>query len=372
MSSHPSSAGPSGPGRRRRPAPASDAPEARGQGGHGGYGQGGHGDSGFGGGYGGGFGAHSGGEYDDFRAPYTTEHLVGDPHSDVSAMAGATSRVQARAEARARTRRKRRVRNGVLGIGSVAALAVLAVAGLLPGHAPASTISADALSSTGPAVKPVPSGTRPSAAPSRPSVPKPAPGLARIPGLGASFQAKIPADSGQVLVASGRAANTNTVTVVLYTRTAQGTWLPGQSWSGHNALDGWTTAHYEGDLHSPIGVYTLTDAGGLYANPGTRFPYLRSSEFKDLGTGFEGESLADAFNYVIAINYNHVPGTSPLSAARPMGEDRGGGIWIHVDHGGPTHGCISLPQADVVTLLRTLDPARHPVVVMGDAAALSA
>ncbi|MBC3843746.1 L,D-transpeptidase family protein [Streptacidiphilus sp. 4-A2] len=199
----------------------------------------------------------------------------------------------------------------------------------------------------------------------------PAPGFAQLPGLGAAFRARIPAGTGQVLVASGKSATANTVTVVLYTRTPQGTWLPGAAWSGHNALDGWTTDHHEGDLHSPIGVYSLTDAGGLYANPGTKLPYLRSPQFQDLGTGFEGESLADAFNYVIAINYNHVPGTSPLSSDRPMGEEKGGGIWVHVDHGGPTHGCISLPQPDMVTLLRELDPARHPVIVMGDAAALA-
>ena len=361
MSSHSSTAGPSGPGRRRRPDPARGGDRS---------------------GPGAGYGAR-GGEYDDFRAPYATEPFPADGFPTESfATAGRPfptepqaggparpSRTQARAAARARTRRKRRMRNGVLGLGSVAALAVLAVAGLLPGHAPASASSADALSSTAPLPKPSPSAT----AVASKAVPKPVvPGFAQIPGLGASFRANIPASTDQVLLASGKSATANTVTVVLYTRSAQGTWLPGAAWSGHNALDGWTTDHHEGDLHSPIGVYTLTDAGGLYPNPGTKLPYLRSSEFKDLGTGFEGESLADAFNYVIAINYNHVPGTSPLSDARPMGESKGGGIWVHVDHGGPTHGCISLPQADVVMLLKTLDPAKHPVIVMGDAAALSA
>lgn len=53
-----------------------------------------------------------------------------------------------------------------------------------------------------------------------------------------------------------------------------------------------------------------------------------------------------------------------------MGGSRGGGIWLHVDHGGPTQGCVSLAQDVMKQLLRTLDPARHPVVVMGDAAAL--
>ncbi|KOG91090.1 lipoprotein, partial [Streptomyces varsoviensis] len=80
--------------------------------------------------------------------------------------------------------------------------------------------------------------------------------------------------------------------------------------------------------------------------------------------------LAGSFDYVVAINYNRKAGTSPLDWTRPMGADRGGGIWLHVDHGGPTHGCVSVAQDRMAELLRTLDPARKPVVVMGDAASL--
>jgi L,D-peptidoglycan transpeptidase YkuD (ErfK/YbiS/YcfS/YnhG family) len=54
-----------------------------------------------------------------------------------------------------------------------------------------------------------------------------------------------------------------------------------------------------------------------------------------------------------------------------MGASKGGGIWLHVDHGGPTHGCVSIARAHMRQLLRTLDPARHPVVVMGDSASLA-
>ncbi|MBZ9638354.1 L,D-transpeptidase family protein, partial [Streptomyces sp. PSKA30] len=49
---------------------------------------------------------------------------------------------------------------------------------------------------------------------------------------------------------------------------------------------------------------------------------------------------------------------------------KGGGIWLHVDHGGPTHGCVSLSQQHMRELLRTLDPDQHPVIVMGDATSL--
>jgi L,D-peptidoglycan transpeptidase YkuD (ErfK/YbiS/YcfS/YnhG family) len=197
---------------------------------------------------------------------------------------------------------------------------------------------------------------------------------AALPGVGAETLAKIPANARQVVLVTGEAADSNRSTVRLYERTSQSAGWMAEShpWAAHNALRGWTDDHHSGDLRSPIGVFTLTAAGGRLSNPGTALPYTRSSGFTVLGTGFEGEPLAGSFDYVVAIDYNHVPGTSPLDWTRPLGDDRGGGIWLHVDHGGPTHGCVSLPKADMVTLLRALDPAEHPVVVMGPAAALGA
>ena len=169
---------------------------------------------------------------------------------------------------------------------------------------------------------------------------------------------------------TGRGRNSSRSTVVLYERTEAG-WRAGPSRPAHNALKGWTGHHRAGDLRSPIGVFTLTDAGGLLADPGTRLPYDRSRAFTSPGTGFEGEPLAGSFDYVVAVNYNRKSGTTPLDWTRPLGAGRGGGIWLHVDHGGPTHGCVGLREDDLVELMRALDPARHPVVVMGDAASLA-
>lgn len=145
----------------------------------------------------------------------------------------------------------------------------------------------------------------------------------------------------------------------------------GEGRPAHNALRGWSDHHRAGDLRSPIGVYGLTDAGGLRRDPGTRLSYDRGTGFTSPGTGFEGESLQGSFDYVIAIDYNREPGTSPLDWTRPLGARRGGGIWLHVDHGGPTHGCVSVAKEYLKELLLTLDPALHPVVVMGDHASLA-
>jgi L,D-peptidoglycan transpeptidase YkuD (ErfK/YbiS/YcfS/YnhG family) len=191
----------------------------------------------------------------------------------------------------------------------------------------------------------------------------------QIPGLGPRTWAKVPADARQAVVVTGRGRDSSASSVVLYERTAAG-WQAGASWPAHNAFKGWSDHHLAGDLRSPIGVYTLTDAGGLLKDPGTKLTYDRGVGFTSPGTGFEGEPLAGSFDYVIAINYNRRPGTSPLDWTRPLGAGRGGGIWLHVDHGGPTHGCVSIAEEHMKELLLALDPDLHPVVVMGDATSL--
>ncbi|MGW0580607.1 hypothetical protein ACWD25_32725 [Streptomyces sp. NPDC002920] len=220
------------------------------------------------------------------------------------------------------------------------------------------------------------SSAPPHAAPPAATPTTPAPSLStqtvpqRIPGLGPGTRSQVPERTKQVVVVTGRGRNSPDSTVVLYRRTGTG-WQAGQRWPAHNALRGWSDHHVVGDLRSPIGVYGLTDAGGLLPDPGTRLPYDHGSGFTAHGTGFRGEPLAGSFDYVIAVNYNRRPGTTPLDWTRPMGARRGGGIWLHVDHGGPTQACVSLAEKHMRELLRTLDPALHPVVVMGDHASLA-
>lgn len=206
-----------------------------------------------------------------------------------------------------------------------------------------------------------------------PSAPPPSPAPQEIPGLGPKTRAAIPAGARQAFVVTGESPDSNESTAVLYTR--DGPAGPGwraalPPWPAHNALDGWTDEHREGDLRSPVGVFTLTAAGGRLAPPDTAFPYDMSPDFAVTGEGFHGEPLEGSFDYVVAIDYNRVPGTSPLDHTRPLGEERGGGIWIHVDHGGPTQGCVSVTEDRMRQLLGVLDPALEPVIVMGDAQSL--
>ncbi|MFD4028205.1 L,D-transpeptidase family protein [Streptomyces sp. NPDC058576] len=196
----------------------------------------------------------------------------------------------------------------------------------------------------------------------------PAPRPAEIPDLGPETLAQIPAEARQAFVVTGEEADSNKSSAILYSREdpARG-WEPvAGPWPAHNGMEGWTDYHVAGDLRSPTGVYTLTDAGGRLPDPGALLPYDEHPRFAVDGEGFFGEPLEGSFDYVVAINYNRKKGVSPLNRRRPLGLERGGGIWIHVDHGGPTQGCVSVPEERMEELLRTLDPAMNPVIVMGD------
>ena len=207
----------------------------------------------------------------------------------------------------------------------------------------------------------------PAVAPARPATGP----LAAVAGVGPHTAASVPASSSQVVIVRGDAASVATAVVELYQRTPKG-WVATARWRGHVGAKGWSSAHREGDLRTPTGTYTLSDAGGLQADPGTALPYHRSPSFVPTGDSVFGDSLEGSFDHVVAIDYNRRPGRSPLDDERPQGRARGGGIWLHVDHGGPTHGCVSMPLGGLRQLMRTLVPARNPVVVMGDRARLLA
>ncbi|GAA1501561.1 hypothetical protein GCM10009760_64460 [Kitasatospora kazusensis] len=193
-----------------------------------------------------------------------------------------------------------------------------------------------------------------------------------LPGVGRALGSRIPAESRQLVLVTGHGRDSSDSTLTVWNCNAAGHWEAVATWPAHNGFHGWTYQHTLDDLRSPIGLYTLGDAGGRRPDPGGRLPYHQDDRFEADGTGFADERLEGSFDYVIAIDYNRITGTSPLDTRRPQGSFRGGGIWLHVDHGGPTHGCVTVSEQHMVDLLRLLDPAAHPVIVMADAAALAA
>ncbi|MET9254143.1 hypothetical protein [Streptomyces sp. NPDC003717] len=197
----------------------------------------------------------------------------------------------------------------------------------------------------------------------------------QIPGVGDRLRGRIPAESRQVVAVYGKGKDSADSTVVLYTKRGS-VWHRERAWAAHNGKKGWTTDHHENDRRSPVGVFTLSDAGGALPDPapasasGARLPYTRSASIA--APRWWAKPYWHDFDYVIAIDYNRVKGTPPNDPTRPEGSSKGGSIWLHMDHGSGTSACVSLPKAGMEHLLRTLEPKQHPVVVMGDQADLRA
>jgi L,D-peptidoglycan transpeptidase YkuD (ErfK/YbiS/YcfS/YnhG family) len=129
---------------------------------------------------------------------------------------------------------------------------------------------------------------------------------------------------------------------------------------------------------TPEGSFTLTQAFGRYPDPGTRLPYRRitpadwwisqpgplynteqhCSSNCPFTTGEPNEHLYYAmpyYRYAVVIDYNR----------DPVVPGAGSAFFLHVTAGQPTQGCVSIAQDDLVRIMRWLDPARHPRILMG-------
>jgi L,D-peptidoglycan transpeptidase YkuD (ErfK/YbiS/YcfS/YnhG family) len=128
-------------------------------------------------------------------------------------------------------------------------------------------------------------------------------------------------------------------------------------------------AKREGDGRTPSGRYGFSFFFGVQASPGFHFSFRhayaydvwdddpaspRYNEWTDDRTLSAGASpepmhLVPAYDYAAVIAYN---------TARVRG--RGSAIFLHVGTGSATAGCVSLPRAELISVLRWLRPAAHP------------
>lgn len=130
----------------------------------------------------------------------------------------------------------------------------------------------------------------------------------------------------------------------------------------------------ESSRRTPAGSYSLDQAFGRQPDPGTKLPYrhvgnddwwvsdTRSPAYNTyqrcrIGTcRFDesaGENLGKAgasYDYALVIGYNTA---KPVAGA-------GSAFFLHVDAGAASAGCVEVPRATVISLLRWLDPGRHP------------
>jgi len=184
----------------------------------------------------------------------------------------------------------------------------------------------------------------------------------------------------QLVTVTASAYGVTTASLELWQRRG-GCWRhvagPWRAWLGRSGL----SAHKrEGDGATPAGTYRVGGtAYGIAPDPGVHGAYHRLV----CGDWWDEDARSPAYN-----TFQHVPcGTAPHFGggsealwrispqyryfavveynATPAVPGRGSAIFLHVSAGRPTAGCVSVPEAELVRVLRWLRPAARPLIRLG-------
>jgi L,D-peptidoglycan transpeptidase YkuD (ErfK/YbiS/YcfS/YnhG family) len=213
-------------------------------------------------------------------------------------------------------------------------------------------------------------------------------------------------DARQDIVVTGTSRTSTYATLRTYAKADDGTWsaryaaMPARIGYG-----GWVPAARRIQLTgtTPQGTFTLTTAFGLAADPGTAMDYRRVDAtdywvgdnrdpktynlFQPSATHYRSWRLSQAerlaadpvqYQYAVMIDFNRPAASSVTWSAkrheyvtsRPTDVRRGSAIFLHVNGRGSTAGCVSIPRTDLVAVLRWLNPAMHPRIVMAPLSAI--
>jgi L,D-peptidoglycan transpeptidase YkuD (ErfK/YbiS/YcfS/YnhG family) len=188
-----------------------------------------------------------------------------------------------------------------------------------------------------------------------------------------------------VTVVAARSSSTSG-TMRLWRRTG-GCWVAAAGpWSVYLGFAGVSTDHHEGDGTTPEGAFAVSPTMyGVAPDPGVHFGYRRLV----CGDWWDEDSRSSAYNSFQHVACGAAPAFGGSSEALwrstvayahfafldynvdPAVPGRGSAIFVHVELGHPTNGCISLPEPRLVRLLRWLQPGARPLVVIGTAATIS-
>jgi L,D-peptidoglycan transpeptidase YkuD (ErfK/YbiS/YcfS/YnhG family) len=176
------------------------------------------------------------------------------------------------------------------------------------------------------------------------------------------------------VVAPSLRSTTATVTLLECGRRVEG------PWAAHVGYHGLSVHHREGDGTTPLGTYGIEPVVyGLDPDPGVHLRYHRLTcgdwwdedpgspsynTFRHVACGatptFGGGSEAlwrvtVAYREFAVVDYN----------SAPVVPGRGSAIFLHDSTGGATNGCVSLPRAELLHVLRWLRPGASITIRVG-------
>jgi L,D-peptidoglycan transpeptidase YkuD (ErfK/YbiS/YcfS/YnhG family) len=195
-----------------------------------------------------------------------------------------------------------------------------------------------------------------------------------------------PAQARQLITVEAASARTTYANARIWRRSSSCWVAAGGPYPARVGWNGLRVNRREGDGTTPIGTFPIS--GTMYGNlpnPGFRFRYVRLrcgdwwvedpkspayNTFKRLRCGVQPPFKVTtpdmsndrrAYAHLAVVEFN----------MHPIVPGRGSGIFLHVQTGGPTNGCVSLRRATLVHVLRWLSPGAAPQIAIGTRAGLT-
>lgn len=251
---------------------------------------------------------------------------------------------------------------------------------LSPGAVMRTAAGVASSSPAAPRPAPVTSSAQPAASsPSPAARPTPAPAPARGGSLPLGYGTY---GATQVITVTAPSTGYTTATLQAWTAAPGGGWLRyGAPVSAHLGTQGMTSSPSETRSATPMGSFSLTQAFGRAADPGTRMSYFqttpadwwisksgplynthqRCSGSCPFTQGDPNEHLyyiTPYYDYAVVIDYN-------TANAGPVRQGAGSAFFLHVTDGNATAGCVAIGRNSLVALMRWLNPAAHPRILIG-------
>jgi L,D-peptidoglycan transpeptidase YkuD (ErfK/YbiS/YcfS/YnhG family) len=187
-----------------------------------------------------------------------------------------------------------------------------------------------------------------------------------------------------VITVAAASTSSTTGTLQAWRRVSGGWRRVGPSVFADLGTDGVSAHPSETRSATPMGSFTLTQAFGHNSDPGTALPYThttpadwwisesgplyntrqRCASGCSFTRGDPNEHLyyeTPYYNYAVVIDYN--------TRNSPTGVVQGAGsaffLHVHPAGTGATAGCVSIPQSNLISLMRWLRPRAHPRILIG-------
>jgi L,D-peptidoglycan transpeptidase YkuD (ErfK/YbiS/YcfS/YnhG family) len=195
-----------------------------------------------------------------------------------------------------------------------------------------------------------------------------------------------PTVSQQLITVEAATRRATYATARIWRRDDDGCWISaGDPYTARVGRNGTAKYKQEGDGATPAGTFAI--GVRMYGNspsPGVTYPYVRLR----CGDWWVEDSRSSAYNTFQRVGCGRKPpfkvttpdmSTSPRAYAHlavveynmhPVAPRRGSGIFLHVQIGKPTSGCISLRRPALIHVLRWLEPNAHPQIAIGTTSSL--